>query len=99
MSDRPSDTSPEAWERYHEALDAMDPSDKLGLVFQLQSDLHARLDAGLRARYSNETDYQIMLRRAALYIDRKTMIRGYGWDPESNDPVPDKPRDSDVGAE
>lgn len=91
MGDRPEDTSPEAWERYVRMLGAMEPSAKLALVFQLSTDLHARLEEGLRARHPGENAYQIKLRRGALHIERSVMIRAFGWDPESNDPVPDKP--------
>ena len=38
--------------------------------------------AGLRARYPDATEQELKLRLGALVLDRDTMIKVYGWDPE-----------------
>ena len=38
--------------------------------------------AGLRARHPEATEQELQLRLGALVLDRDTMIRVYGWDPE-----------------
>ena len=38
--------------------------------------------AGIRSRYPDASEREIKLRLAALSLDRETMIRVYGWDPE-----------------
>ena len=39
--------------------------------------------AGLRAKYPEATDEENRLRLVSRWIDRDTMIRLYGWDPEA----------------
>ncbi|HJQ69120.1 MAG TPA: hypothetical protein VKA70_09120 [Blastocatellia bacterium] len=38
--------------------------------------------AGIRSRYPAASDEEVKLRLAALVLDRETMIRVYGWDPD-----------------
>ena len=38
--------------------------------------------AGIRKRYPNADEKEIQLRFASLWIDRETMIKAFGWDPE-----------------
>lgn len=37
--------------------------------------------AGLRRRFPQADERELVLRRAAMYLDRETMIRATGWDP------------------
>jgi hypothetical protein len=37
---------------------------------------------GLKERYPQASDEELRLRLAALTLDRETMIKVYGWDPE-----------------
>ena len=37
---------------------------------------------GLRERYPNATDEEVKKRFAALVLDRETVIKMFGWDPE-----------------
>ncbi|MCI0487058.1 MAG: hypothetical protein L0229_10715 [Blastocatellia bacterium] len=38
--------------------------------------------AGLRGRYPQATEEELRKRLAALVLDRETVIKAYGWDPE-----------------
>ncbi|HEX5735952.1 MAG TPA: hypothetical protein VF131_24205 [Blastocatellia bacterium] len=38
--------------------------------------------AGIRSRYPEASKEEVKLRLAALMLDRETMIRVYGWDPD-----------------
>ena len=38
--------------------------------------------AGIRSRYPNADERELFLRLAARRLDRETMVRVYGWDPE-----------------
>jgi len=38
--------------------------------------------AGLHERYPNATDEELRKRFAALVLDRDTVIKMFGWDPE-----------------
>jgi hypothetical protein len=89
--DCPADTSPKMWAIYIDLIRSMDPAYKINLVFRLAFDLKSRLEAGVRYRFPGASQHEVLIRTAALYLDRKTMIRAYGWDPTSNDPVPQQP--------
>ena len=89
FDDRPADTSPRAWAAYIEMLRQMDPSEKLAMTFQLSADLRALGEAGVRSRYPNASEREVQLRAGALSMDRDIFIRAFGWDPDSDDPIPD----------
>ncbi len=38
--------------------------------------------AGIKSRYPDASDEEVKLRLAALVLDRETVIRVYGWDPD-----------------
>jgi hypothetical protein len=38
--------------------------------------------AGLRRRYPDATEEEIKRRLAAVVLDRESVIKAYGWDPE-----------------
>jgi hypothetical protein len=88
---RPLDTTPEAWERYLEAIRRMTPNEKLQRVFELTDSVRSMAEAGVRARYPNASEREIFLRTGATWLGRELMIKAYGWDPESDAPVPDSP--------
>jgi hypothetical protein len=49
-------------------------------VFELVEELAA---ARIKARYGPDlSERELRLRLAALWIDRETMVRAFGWDPE-----------------
>ncbi len=41
--------------------------------------------AGLRRRYPEADGRELLRRYAALVLDRETVIRVYGWDPEGEE--------------
>ena len=90
MDDRPADTTPEAWELFIQAHRRLTPAERLQRAFQLSNDLRARIHSAFRRLHPNASEYEIRVRAGAQYIDRETMIRIFGWDPESDDPVPQR---------
>ena len=89
FEDRPADTTPQAWAAYKELMRAMTPEEKFVRVLELSAQLRAFIEAGLRAEYTNASYREIQLRAAARNLDRKTFLRAFGWDPDSNEPFPD----------
>ncbi len=77
------DTSPEIEQRQIEAWRRMPPWEKLRIVAELMRATEELAVAGIRERHPDATPREIQLRRGALRIDRETMIRAFGWDPET----------------
>jgi len=88
FEDRPADTTPQAWAAYLGLIQQMNPSEKLRLIFMLSANLRALAEAGVRYRFPDASEHEVLLRTAALYLDRQTMIRAYGWDPQSDESIP-----------
>ena len=57
------------WKKFQQVADATDAC-------------RAFARAGIKSRYPDASDEEVKLRLAALSLDRETMIRVYGWDPE-----------------
>jgi hypothetical protein len=77
-----SDTAPEIEARQVEAWRAMTPAAKLRLVSDLVCATEELALAGVRMRHPNADEREQQLRLAALRLDRATLIRWLGWDPE-----------------
>lgn len=61
----------------------MSPAEKLGRVGDLNRAVRQLALARIRRQYGPELDErEERLRLAALSIDRETMIRAFGWDPD-----------------
>jgi hypothetical protein len=90
FEDRPADTTPQAWEAYIALIREMDPSGKLNLIFQLSANLRALGESGVRLRHPYASEREVQLRAASLSMDRSVFIRAFGWDPDSDDPIPDR---------
>jgi hypothetical protein len=86
---RPVDTSPRAWEEYLALMRDMSPAEKFARVFEFSTLIRALIEAQLRSEYPNASTREIQLRAAARRIDRKTFVRAFGWDPDSDEPFPD----------
>lgn len=82
MGARPPDTSPEAWEVQLRILREMSAEEKLQQVCALNAVVRELAMSGLRERYPNASEEELLKRYAALVLDRETVIRVYGWDPE-----------------
>ena len=76
------DTTVEIERRQIEAWRAMSPARKLAIVSQLTLAAEELARAGIRERHPKATEREIELRLGALRLDRDTMIRVFGWDPE-----------------
>jgi len=82
MGARPPDTSPEAWEVQLRILREMSAEEKLRQVCALNAAVRELAMSGLRERYPSASEEELLKRYAALVLDRETVIRVYGWDPE-----------------
>lgn len=58
------------------------PTQKLERMFAMGHTVNELARADLRARYPGATAREIELRLRSRSIDRETMIRVFGWDPE-----------------
>lgn len=41
-------------------------------------------EAGIRRAHPDADDREVFLRRAARSLDRETMVKVYGWDPDAH---------------
>lgn len=78
------DTSPEAERLLIEWSRRASPAEKLALVLRLNARARALQLAGIRARHPNADERELKMRLASLWLDRKTMIAMFGWDPEEH---------------
>jgi hypothetical protein len=76
------DTSTEIERRQIETWRTMSAAQKLAMVSQLTLAAEELARAGIRERHPSATEREIELRLGALRLDRDTMIRVFGWDPE-----------------
>ncbi len=76
-----ADTSREAEEVLFAAYRRMTPAEKWQKVADLTRTARMFALAGLRMRHPKATERELLLRLASTYIDRKTMIAAFGWDP------------------
>lgn len=79
-----TDTSPAAEELQFAVWRRMTPMQKYAAFRQLQAMAEAFATAGLKRRYPHASERELFLRRVALHLDRETMVRCYGWDPEAH---------------
>ncbi len=84
------DKPAEAEEIFLEHLRRMSPWEKLQIVMDLNRRLRREATAEIQTRYGpNVSEQELQLRMASSWLDRETMIKAYGWDPEA------KPTDID----
>ena len=77
------DISPEAEEALLEHYRQMSPIEKIQDVQRLNQIAFEEEAARIRARYGPDTtDREVRLRILSRQVDRETMIKGFGWDPE-----------------
>lgn len=82
-SDWYSDTDPQALEVFLECQRRMSASEKVQAIFSLTRMVFDTAQAEMRRRHPGIDEREAFLRTAALHLDRETMMRVYGWDPES----------------
>jgi hypothetical protein len=76
------DTDPEALEMFLELHRRMTPGQRLARVFELTAFAESLQRASVRSQHPEADEREIFLRVAARRLDRETMIRAYGWDPD-----------------
>jgi hypothetical protein len=76
------DTDPEALEVFLQLHRRMTPGQRVARVFELTAFQENLQRASVRSMYPEATEQEVFLRVAAPRLDRDTMIRAYGWDPE-----------------
>jgi hypothetical protein len=79
-----SDTHPLIEQRVIDGLRKMTPAQKLARVQALNNAVLQMAAARIRKQYGDVDNNEMRLRLAALWLDRKTMVRLFGWDPEKN---------------
>lgn len=77
-----SDTSPEVERMMIEIWRKATPAQKLEKVLSIGRSINELVRAYLRQQYPEATPREIELRLAARNLDRETMIKVFGWDPE-----------------
>jgi hypothetical protein len=60
------------------------PDQKLARMFGMAHSVNELARAELRMRYPSATDREIDLRLRSRTLDRETMIRAFGWDPDEH---------------
>jgi hypothetical protein len=76
------DTDPEALEVFLQLHRRMTTGQRVAKVFALTAFQESLQRASVRAMYPQAGEREIFLRVAARRLDRDTMIRAYGWDPD-----------------
>lgn len=79
---RSSDTDAAAEELQFEIWGRMSAQEKVVLTFQLCEFARQLALQGLRERHPQASERELVLRLAAQNLDRETMIRAFGFDPE-----------------
>lgn len=79
---RQQDTHPKAEKVLIELLRNVPAWKKCEQVSQMVEACRQLSLAGLRSRYPKATEDELRKRLAALWLDRETVIKIYGWDPE-----------------
>jgi hypothetical protein len=77
----PSDTSIEAEQAYLNLLREIPLWRKAAMMDSLTKACQELAVAGIRMRYPNASNMEILMRLAALWLDREMMVRIFGWDP------------------
>ena len=76
------DTDPEALEVFLQLHRRMTTGQRVGRVFELTAFQESLQRASVRSMYPEAGEREVFLRVAARRLDRETMIRVYGWDPD-----------------
>lgn len=77
-----SDTEPGVERLMIELWRKATPEQRLAKALSLGRFINELVRADLRQRYPTATDREIELRLASRNLDRDTMIRAFGWDPD-----------------
>jgi hypothetical protein len=78
-----ADTGAKAFEVFLSRQREMTPSEKIRAVFEQNELLRSLSAANERRLHPEASDREIFLRVVAHRLDRETMLRVYGWYPDS----------------
>jgi hypothetical protein len=78
-----SDTDAKAFEVFLARQRTMTPAEKIQAVFEQNEMLRSMAEARERQLHPQASDREIFLRVIAHRLDRETMLRVYGWYPDS----------------
>jgi hypothetical protein len=78
-----TDTDPRALEVMIALRRSMPLPDRVSLALQMAGMLLNLAETGVRRDHPAATDREVLARVAARHLDRETVIRVYGWDPET----------------
>lgn len=84
LEDWYADTDPKALEAFLEIHRRMTPGEKLARIFELTAFQEGLQYASVRSMYPSASEREVFLRVVSRRLDRETMIKAYGWDPELN---------------
>jgi hypothetical protein len=76
------DTTPEALEVFIELHRKMTPGERVAHIFEMAEFMEGLQRSSVRSMYPEADEREVFLRVAARRLDRETMIKVYGWDPE-----------------
>lgn len=62
----------------------MSAAEKFEAFAQLMAMADAFAEAGIRRAHPEADDREVFHRRAARVLDRATMVKVYGWDPDAH---------------
>jgi len=82
VSDWYADTDPKALEVFLRAQREMSAGQKVAAVLNLTGMLLRMCESDVRRLYPEGDEREVFLRAAARFLDRETMHRAYGWDPQ-----------------
>jgi len=80
-----ADTSEAASAKLVELQRKMTPGEKLAIVLHGANAVLRGCQDQVRRQHPNADDLEVFLRAAAMRLDRETMIKAYGWDPEAHE--------------
>ncbi len=66
-----------------DAFRRMPPHQKLQKIDDLTRGIQEMALIGLRSRHPEADEAELRMRLAALWIDRETLQKAYGWSPEA----------------
>lgn len=79
-----SDTNPAIEALVIEGYRRMPPTEKLRKVQEMNEAVLQLAAARIRKEHPGLDERELRLRLAARWLDRTTMIRAFGWDPEKH---------------
>jgi hypothetical protein len=85
MAYRPQsvDTHPDVDRLQFEAFARMSPSEKCARVLSLIATARRLAAQGIRERHPGASEREVFLRLVSTWLDRDTVVRAYGFDPET----------------